>query len=212
MNILAIGSHPDDVEIGCGGAISLFSEAGHQVFYLIMTHGEVGGKASKRTAEQKAAAKILGVKKIYWGGYKDTQISKDQTVIKAIEKVVNKVNPDLVLVHGPADTHQDHRYVNACALSATRHIKRILYYEVPTSNDFHPNIFVDIEKSFKKKLQALEAHASQMTRTNIPQLPIQRLAEAMANFRGTQCKVKFAEGFHSPRLLLTIGKNKENLL
>ncbi len=204
MNILAIGSHPDDIEIGCGGTLSKLADMGHTTSILIMTQGEIGGDPLLRRTEQERAAQILNIKNVFWGGYKDTKISIETDVIKRIEKIVIETQPDIVFVHAPEDTHQDHRFVNECTLSASRHVKSILYYEVPTSIDFTPNIFSDIHNSFDRKIESLKAHASQMYKTNIADLSILRIAEAQANFRGTQAKVKFAEGFRSPRMLINL--------
>ena len=205
MNILAIGSHPDDIEIGCGGTLHKLYRMGHAVSALVLTHGEIGGDPLVRKTEQENSARILGFKKLFWGGYRDTQIPQHADVINKIEAIVIEARPDVVFVHAPEDTHQDHRYVNACTLSATRHIKTILFYEVPTTIDFTPNIFFEIGPDIESKLESLKAHASQMNRTNITDLSILRIAEALANFRGTQSRVKFAEGFKTPRMLLNLG-------
>ena len=204
MNVLAIGSHPDDIEIGCGGTLHKLAALGHTTSILVLTQGEIGGDPAIRRQEQEKAAEILKVKTVFWGGYKDTKISFETDVIKRIEKVVLETAPDIVFVHAPDDTHQDHRHVNACALSASRHVKSILFYEVPTSIDFTPNIFNDVQESFDAKIEALKAHASQVYKTNIADLSILRIAESLANFRGTQSKVRFAEGFRSPRMLLNL--------
>jgi len=79
MNILAIGAHPDDIEVGCGGTLAKYSEKGHNVYLYIATDGGAGGDGKTRIREQQSSAKILGVKELYWGGYSDTQISRPPT-------------------------------------------------------------------------------------------------------------------------------------
>lgn len=209
MNVLAIGSHPDDVEIGCGGTLNKLARLGHECYLLIMTSGEVGGDPSARKTEQEAAAAVLGARRVFWGGFRDTEITARRETIRIIEEVVVQTRPDLILVHAGEDTHQDHRAVNACALSASRHIKSLLFYECPTTIDFVPNIFVDIGVQIIKKFEALKAHASQVDRTNITGLSIVDIAGAQAHFRGMQSRVRFAEGFRSPRLLLDMDWKKE---
>ena len=68
MNILAIGSHPDDIEFGCGGSLIKFAGKGHNVSMLVMTEGGQGGEAPVRVQEQVDSQNILGVRTLYWGG------------------------------------------------------------------------------------------------------------------------------------------------
>lgn len=78
MNILAIGSHPDDIEFGCGGSLIKFSSKGHNVSMLVMTEGGEGGETSIRAKEQTDSNRILGAQELYWGGYKDTFLRADK--------------------------------------------------------------------------------------------------------------------------------------
>jgi LmbE family N-acetylglucosaminyl deacetylase len=204
MNILAIGAHPDDIEFGCGGALIKYSDRGHRLFLLVMTEGDLGGTSDNRVAEQKAAQSILGAQEIYWGDCKDTFLQVDKDIITKIEDVIGRVQPDLIFCHHPDDTHQDHRHLAQAVISATRYIRNVLFYEVPTTQNFNPQIFVDISDSLGRKIKALEAHRSQVTKTNIKDLTIIELARSTANFRGTQGRVKFAEAFHALRLFINI--------
>ena len=204
MNILAVGAHPDDIEYGCGGALIKYTDRGHRLFLLIMTEGDLGGTPGTRVAEQTAAKSILGAQEIYWGGYPDTFLQVDKDSITKIEDVLRQVQPDLIFCHHPDDTHQDHRHLAQTMISATRYIRNVLFYEGPTSQNFSPQIFVDISDSIERKLQALEAHRSQVTKTNIKDLTILELARSTANFRGTQGRVKYAEAFHALRLFINI--------
>ncbi|MBW1707510.1 MAG: PIG-L family deacetylase, partial [Deltaproteobacteria bacterium] len=74
MNILAIGPHPDDIEIGCGGTLIKYAQKGHSVFMLIITRGEMGGEAEVRHREQLDAAEIIGARDVLWGDLRDTEI------------------------------------------------------------------------------------------------------------------------------------------
>jgi len=89
-------------------------------------------------------------------------------------------------------------------MSATRYVPNFLFYEGPTTQNFTPNCFTDVEKVLKKKLDCLEAHRSQVAKTNIEDLTILELARSCANFRGIQARVKYAEAFQSIRLLLNL--------
>lgn len=204
MNILAIGAHPDDIEFGCGGTLIKYSQKGYNVFLMILTLGQMGGKGKVRKREQLASCKILKSQKVFFGKYRDTRLPLDQGVIDSIEGVLKIVKPEFIFVNYFDDTHQDHRHLTQATLSATRYIRNVLFYEVPTTQNFIPNVFVDIESTLEDKMAALQAHDSQVTRTNIEGLPITEIAKSSANFRGTQGRVKYAEGFISVRLFINI--------
>jgi LmbE family N-acetylglucosaminyl deacetylase len=204
MNILAIGAHPDDIEFGCGGTMIKYADRGHQLYLLVMTKGGLGAATSTRKAEQLDAKDVLGVKDIFWGGYEDTYIQVDKDIISQVESVIATIKPDFIFCHHPDDTHQDHRHLAQVVISATRYIRNVLFYEGPTTQDFDPQIFVDIFSTIDRKLEALQAHRSQIKKTNIKDLTITELARSTANFRGTQGRVKFAEAFRALRLFINI--------
>jgi LmbE family N-acetylglucosaminyl deacetylase len=204
MNILAIGPHPDDIEFGCGGTLLRYGQAGSQLYQLILTDGGVGGDPAIRKREQEKAAEALGVKKMFWGGYHDTELHDDRDLIKTIEESVNAVSPDVVLVNHFDDSHQDHRAASRAAIAATRNVKEVLFYESPTCMNFLPDIFVDITDILSEKIKLLELHASQIARTNIQNLQITEISKAYATFRGVQGRVRYAEGFQGLRVLRNI--------
>jgi LmbE family N-acetylglucosaminyl deacetylase len=117
---------------------------------------------------------------------------------------VRKTKPTFIFVHHGNDTHQDHRHTNTCVVSATRNVPNILFYEGPTSFNFEPNVFVDIKEQLPHKIASLACHDSQVMRTNINQQPILDIAKATATFRGTQCRVRYAEAFCSLRMFVSI--------
>ena len=204
MNILAVGAHPDDIEFGCGGALAKYADRGHRLSLLVMTEGGLGGETTVRVAEQKASNQILGVDQIFWGGYADTTIEVNKDVIAKIEDAIRAVKPDFIFCHYPDDTHQDHRHLAQAVISATRYIRNVLFYEGPTTQNFNPQIFVDISDTLDRKIESLKAHRSQVDKTNIQDLTILELARSTANFRGTQGRVKYAEAFASLRLFINI--------
>jgi len=204
VNILAIGAHPDDIEFGCGGALIKYTQSGHRLFLLVMTGGELGGSSSVRTQEQKASGNILGAEKIYWGGYEDTHLVVDVDLIGKIEAVIAEVKPDFIFCNFPDDTHQDHRHLAQAIMSATRYIRNVLFFEGPTTQNFNPQVFVDVSDTLDRKIEALQAHHSQVMKTNIEDLSIVEVSRSSANFRGIQGRVKYAEAFHSLRLFINI--------
>lgn len=204
MNILAIGAHPDDIEFGCGGTLMRYAEKGNGIHLLVLTTGEVGGDPNARRAEQEKAAIFIGAKKIFWGQFKDTEVPRDRSVIALVEQAILAAKPDIVLFNYFADIHQDHRALAHAALSATRYIREVLFYEVPTTQNFEPDVFVDIGPVMGKKLKLLNIHASQVNRTRVEKLSILESVKSCAVFRGYQGRVKFAEGFKALRILKKI--------
>ncbi len=205
MNILAIGPHPDDIERGCGGTLIKYARRGHNIFLLLISKGELGGKAEIRYGEQMKAADIIGVKDVFWGGFRDTELlDKGNEIIHIVEGYIKKIQPDFIFVNFFDDTHQDHRTINRSVLSAARYVRNVMFYEVPTTNNFTPNVFVDIGSVLDMKLEALKAHASQIMKTNIQDLSIIDIARSSAHFRGVQGRVALAEGFVSERLFINI--------
>ena len=172
MNILAIGAHPDDIQIGCGGSLDKYAKAGHKVFLLVLTCGGVGGDSEVRKKEQEQSAKRMGAQRVFWGDFKDTYATDARSLITVIENVINEVKPQTVFINYLHDVHQDHRAVAKACLSATRYIKEVLYYEVPTTNQFEPETFVDIGLVLEDKLELLKIHASQVDRTRVENLSI----------------------------------------
>jgi LmbE family N-acetylglucosaminyl deacetylase len=204
MNILAIGAHPDDIEYGCAGTLVKYADRGHNIYLMVLTSGQEGGEGMMRQQEQEAAAEIMSVQEIFWGGYHDTQLPLNKELIEKIEEVLGEVKPDLILVNYGDDTHQDHRILTQATMSATRYIRNVLFFEVPTTQNFNPQVFVDISDTLERKFKVLEAHASQVMKTNIEDMYIIELAQANATFRGIQGRVKFAEAFAPLRLFINI--------
>jgi LmbE family N-acetylglucosaminyl deacetylase len=204
MNVLAIGAHPDDIEYGCGGTLALYAQKGHDVVLFVASDGSHGGVADVRGGEQRDAALALGAREVVWGGFPDTEVPLSRELIAALEAVIRRVHPTMIFVNSPDDTHQDHRNLAQAAVSATRYVPNFLFYEVPSTQNFTPNCYTNVDKVLDLKLAALEAHRSQVTKTNIEDLTILELAVSCANFRGIQARVKYAEAFQSVRLLLDI--------
>ncbi|MCX7661284.1 MAG: PIG-L family deacetylase [Candidatus Omnitrophica bacterium] len=155
MNILAIGSHPDDIEFGCGGTLIKYKRAGHKIFLLVITDGSFGGDPYVRRTEQIEASKFLGAERLFWGDLRDTEVMDNRELIQKIESVVKEVNADIVFLNYPDDVHQDHRATAYAGVSATRYIQEVLFYEVPTTQHFEPDIFVDIQDVLEDKLKLL---------------------------------------------------------
>jgi len=200
-NILAFGAHPDDIELGCGGTLRKHVIEGHDVYLCVLSKGQEAGDPNVREKEQEEAAKRLGAKELIWGDWIDTKFSVEKESIGFIEKVLTKIKPYEIYVNYVEDTHQDHRALAQCVLSATRYNKRVLFYEDYTSINFQPDIFVDIEDVLDEKLNTIEAFQSQVNRS-VPTGPkMLDGVRAIAQFRGFQAKIHYAEGFKAVRYL-----------
>jgi LmbE family N-acetylglucosaminyl deacetylase len=178
-----------------------YARAGHQVYYLIMSEGGQGGDAACRVREQEDAARRVGVKRVFWGQCTDTEFRVDRAMVTILENVCKEVQPDEVYVNFTEDSHQDHRALAKAAMSATRHISRVLFYEDYTSINFNPEIFVDISAVIEDKIEVVKAHASQVGRPHTGGLDMLESVRAVAHFRGFQGKARYAEGFKPLRYL-----------
>ena len=205
MKLLAIGAHPDDIEVGCAGTLMKYSKYGHEIYLLVMTEGHRGGDASARREEQLKSAEILKPEEVVWGGYKDTELSPNMNeIVHDIESILKRIKPDFTFVNYSDDTHQDHRALCNATISATRYIRNVLFYETPTTHNFSPAVFVDIKETIEEKYSMLMAHQSQVMKTNIEGLSIVDVARSTVTFRGIQGRVQYAEGFIPLRLFINI--------
>jgi LmbE family N-acetylglucosaminyl deacetylase len=205
MKILAIGAHPDDIEIGCAGNLLKYANAGHDLYMMVMTQGGRGGDRETRKNEQIKSAEIMKARDLIWGGYADTQLTPNMNqLVSDIEKILKKIQPVFVFVNYVDDSHQDHRSLCKAAVSASRYTQNVLFYEVPTTQNFSPSVFVDIRNTMENKIESLLAHESQVTKTNIEGLSIVDIARSTAVFRGIQGRVVLAEGFVPLRLFVNI--------
>ncbi|MDN4614842.1 response regulator [Leifsonia sp. F6_8S_P_1B] len=159
--VLAIGAHPDDVEIGVGGILAAHREAGNQVVILTMSRGARGGDADDRQHESLAAAELLGAR-LFLEDLEDTRISSADPTVGIIERVVREVQPDIVYTHSSHDRHQDHRAVHAATSVATRNVRTVCCYQSPSATiDYRPTRFVPIDGFTDAKLALIDCFRSQ---------------------------------------------------
>jgi LmbE family N-acetylglucosaminyl deacetylase len=182
--VLAIGAHPDDVEIGVGGTLRRHAESGDQVTILTLTGGEQGGDSGRRATEARRAAELLGCRLIH-EGLTDTMISSGPATIDVITRAVESVRPTIIYTHTANDVHQDHRGANQATLIAARRIQRIYAYQAPSTNiDFRPSRFVQVGPYFEVKMQSIRAHASQADRAYLDEDLLRSTARYWGRFAG----------------------------
>ena len=198
MNVLAIGAHPDDIELGCGAALLAHRRRGDRVDLLVMTTGGRGPQdARSRVAEQEDAAALLGAG-LRWGAFEDGAVPEGREAVDVIEAALVGTGADVVYSHVPRDSHQDHRATGAATLAACRRVCRLLLYESPTTLAFRPSMYVDVRGLVEAKLDVLRAHVSQVLKNGLVDL---EAVEAQARYRGFQARLRWAEAFESDRFV-----------
>ena len=180
LDILAIGSHPDDVELSCSGTIAKEVDRGKKVGILDLTKGELGtrGSAEIRDQEAKNAAEILGVVMRHNLEFSDAFFENNTSHKLEVIKIIRKYKPEIVLCNAVEDRHIDHgkgaRLVSdACFLSGLRKIETIMdgnkqaawrpkhvFHYIQWKN-LTPDFVVDISGYMDKKLDAVMAYRSQ---------------------------------------------------
>ena len=174
MNILAIGAHFDDVELGCGGTLARHVADGHTVYAYIATmsgftnqDNEVVRSDEVALAEGQKAMEILGVQLIC-GKFKTLQVEFVEALNVEILKIVKEKKIDKVYTHWIGDIHHDHQAVSRASLHSCRHVPRMLMYRsnwYHSTMEFRGNFYVDITPFWDKKEQSVQAHESEMDRT-----------------------------------------------
>ena len=159
--VLAIGAHPDDVEIGAAGALLAHRGMGHEVSILTLSRGARGGSEGTRAGESEMAALALGAD-LYLEDLQDTSIAEGDPTIATISSVVEIVRPTVIYTHSLHDVHQDHRNTHRAAMVAGREVGRVYCFQSPSATvDFRPNHFVTIDDQIERKLLAISSFASQ---------------------------------------------------
>lgn len=224
--VLAVGAHPDDIDIGCSGTISKIIQDGGKAFYLVLTDGSKGSEDSKisdkelirlRRLEQKNAAKILGVKRVFFLNFVDGELKNNHHLRKHIVKIIRQIKPTTVMCFDPtviydADrqfvNHPDHRVAGQATLDAvfpyarnirtfpellTKGLRPHVVEEVLLTNFSKHNFYVDISNSIDFKMQAIGCHTSQFQDIEKFQERIKQMNAEL----GKQCKprAKYAEAF-----------------
>ncbi len=200
VNVLAIGAHPDDIELGCGGALLAHRRAGHNITMLVMTDGSANSPAAVRTLEQQTVARRLDAT-LLWGGFHDGDIPAGKTAVQTIDRAIETSGAHVVYTHAPNDAHQDHRSVASASLAAARNIASYYAYETPSTSAFTPNVYLAIDDLLAHKIELIEQHHSQIARRGRVD-PL--VVEAQARVRGHHGRLGLAEAFESPRSQLVI--------
>ena len=174
MNILAIGAHFDDIELGCGGSLAKHVANGDNVFAYVATlsgyknaNDETIRPNDVALEEGKMAMKVLGVE-LFCGNFNTLEVEFSEALNVQILKIVEGKKIDRVYTHWIGDIHHDHHNLAKASLHSCRHVKRILMYRsnwYHSSVQFNGNFYIDITDHWQKKANAISAHKSEMERT-----------------------------------------------
>jgi LmbE family N-acetylglucosaminyl deacetylase len=198
MQVLAIGAHPDDIEIGAAAFISKAINSGAETYFLVLSD-ESGHRAARR-AEATRAARILGVpqRRLLFAGLHDGSLRADQKSVSRVREIVAEegLQPDLIVTHTAADSHNDHIEANRIAHAAFRRCV-FLHFSTYLSSErerFAPRIFVGVsDDRLAKKTEALGVYETQRSR-----LERSDLAEYEARL-GVLARMGRAEAFEVSR-------------
>jgi LmbE family N-acetylglucosaminyl deacetylase len=201
VRVLAVGAHPDDIELGCAGTLLRHVAVGDEVTMLVMTRGEAGPQGVvSRVQEQEHAAELIGAS-LLWGHFHDNEIPAGRDSVQLLDDALRVTRADLIYVHAPADTHQDHLATSAAVLAAARRTASVLYYQSPSTSRFNPSVYVDVEHTLRGKLAALNAHWSQVSQCEMVDLDA---VEAGCRYWGSQARIAYAEPFETARFVWDI--------
>jgi len=175
MNILAIGAHFDDVELGCGGALAKHAANGDTVYVFVATVSGFSNQNAQAVRsseialrEAQDAMKLIGTKEMICGQFKTLDVEFVDELNVQILRIVQDKNIDLVYTHWTGDIHHDHQAVARASLHSCRHVPRLLMYRsnwYHSTQDFRGNFYVDITDFWSTKEQAIRAHVSEVERT-----------------------------------------------
>ncbi|MFW6122226.1 MAG: PIG-L deacetylase family protein [Petrotogales bacterium] len=207
-NVLAVGAHADDIEIGCGGTVAAHVKNGDNMIMLVMSKssytnydGTIYRTDEEGKTEERNAAKVLGAELINLN-FETKRIPYSAETVEAINEVIDKYKIDLIYTHWCHDTHQDHMRTTQSVISAGRYVKNILMYEpeYPAGRSFmgfRNQYYIDVTPTFGIKMESIEQHITQIKKYGDNFL---KAIEARARHRGYEVNTNYAECFEVLRL------------
>lgn len=226
LDVLALGAHPDDVELGCGATLAKLARAGRRIGIVHLTRGEAGtrGDAETRRREAETAAEILGASVLEFldcgdGAFRQGTVEED-----ALIELLRRLRPELVFAPTPADRHPDHGRAHRLVLDAAFYAglrnrapglggaphRPGALFSYPQHDPIEPAFVVDVTDAWETKMRALDAYASQLHRPGAQRAaadpgPVTKIAsreyrlavEGRARHYGQLVGAEFGEGFLS---------------
>ena len=215
---MAIGAHPDDVEIFCGGTLAKYKKQGGNIFIALATSGDKGTKqyspeetARIREAEQVNAAKLTDAQ-VRFMRFGDQELCDTPELRKELMNSIRWANPDVILTHSPCDRSTDHSVLGEVVsrimlsinsinykadLPPVEKFPSLFFWDTFAGVGFTPEVYVDISNEMDLKRKAFMCHISQMAFMGqyCSESDFQRSIEIMSGFRGLQYGVNYAEAF-----------------
>ena len=226
MIVLAVGCHPDDLEIACAGTLRKYVEQGAEVHMCHVANGNQGHVIIEpdelriiRTKEAEEAGKIIGAKQVINLDVPDMEVhSHNLEVMDAMADVVRMIRPDVMITHNPDDYMLDHTETsiiatNGAFCSGLSHRPRkfdaymsfipTYFMDTLAGVNFQPSHYVDITNQIDVKIRALECHESQLKwMSEHDNIDFADMVRTCSKYRGYQCGVAYAEGFRPCQVYL----------
>ena len=225
MNVLVIAAHPDDEVLGCGATACRLADEGNGVHIAIFSEGSTSRWQSRNAApdepveqlvhEARTAKDLLGAVSLHMLGLPDNRFDTIPLLdlAKEVEKLVQSIQPTTIFTHHPGDLNIDHRLLcqatlTACRPTSNHPVRELLAFEIPSSTEwafqhieptFRPNTFYDVSTTLDRKLEAMEAYASEMR--PYPHPRSLKALTAYAQRWGSVVGIEAAEAFESIRLI-----------
>ena len=218
MNVLAIGCHPDDIEINCAGTLAKCVKRGDNVTVCHVCNGNLGHVIIKpdelreiRAAEAKKAGSLAGIKVVTCdiGDVLAYEGSKEQRDL--VVDIIREADPDFIITHAPNDYMPDHVAVSRLVFDASfaasvpqyktkvdkvAKVTPIFYMDNLGGVNFIPTEYVDVTEEIDIKLEMLECHESQLKwMRDHDNIDFADMVKTCAKYRGYQCNAAYAEGF-----------------
>ena len=218
MRVLAIGAHPDDVEIACSGTLAKCVKRGDKVIVCHASSGDLGHVVIPpdklkviRAGEAKKAGGLAGIE-VIWGGFNDLDIfTETKEARDKLVDVIRYANPDFIITHYPDDYMPDHTAVSRLVFDASftatlpnykskykepAKLVPIYYMDTLAGVNFVPTEFVDITEEIDLKIKMLECHESQLVwMKEHDGIDFADMVKTCSRYRGYQCGAEYAEGF-----------------
>lgn len=206
-NILIIGAHFDDAELGAGGTAAKFADEGKNVYKVTLTDNETNFtqrniSVNKRQSalQSQNACKVLGIKEIPFEYEECSKLCYSKEIMQKLEAIIFDYKIDTVFIHFNEDMNRDHIEANNICLTAARHCANIFEYQSNgyiLDNAFYPTFFINISNYINKKQEALKQYGSEHNRMN-------RLFETVIernHIWGYANEVEYAEGFRIVKMI-----------
>jgi N-acetylglucosamine malate deacetylase 1 len=224
MNILALGAHPDDIEVFCAGTLLKYRDQGHRIFIALTTSGNTGSNvipikedvAATREMEQLEAAKGYDAQ-VRFMRFEDEGLQDTPETRRAVLTAIRWANPDVIFTNPPWDPSTDHamtgKIVTEVLLSVGGNLHpadlppiqkspSVFFWDIAGGMGFEPGAYVDISEYLDKKLELLAKHESQYAwMLEFSEDAFTEMCRVVARMRGIQAGCRYAEGFIAHKIL-----------